>query len=238
MVCFLYERASALFSFIHESLLPSNIYNSNTLMRITVIPFAHSLTLDPYTYSVPDMWHTSICLGGLVEIPFGNNIDTGIITGIDGEIPQGFDPENIKPIHQVIASIELISLSQISMILAIAHRYFIPLHRVLKMFLPTPLLSRLDKKNYLLDICAVSTKNEKNYREKSIIHYRDRAFSREDLDSLIHPGSVIIFPDDFFLYTMTDKLSSEIAICPAEATSVRKSKFWIDAYEGRAKIIV
>ena len=207
-------------------------------MLITVIPFSHSLTLDPYTYSVPDIWRVSICLGGLVEIPFGKNIDTGIIASIEPSIPAGFDPESIKPILRVIASIELLSLPQISMILAIAHRYFIPLHRVLRMFLPAPLLSRLDKKNYILNPSDRSPQRENHQRKKIIEYSRDRAFSREDVDSLLHPGSVIIFPDDFFLYTLSEKLAPEIAICPAEATPVRKSKFWIDAYEGREKIIV
>ncbi len=206
-------------------------------MHITVIPFSHSLTLDPFSYSVPDIWRASIRLGWLVEIPFGKNIDLGIIAGMDEEIPLHVDPESIKPILRVIASIEILSLAQISMILSIGHRYLMPLHTVLKMFLPAPLLSRLDKKNYILTPSEDTPKIDHKNRKKTIEHYRDRALCHEDLSQYLHPGSVVIFPDDFFLFTMTKNFTSILSQCPSEATVVRKSKFWIDAYEWREKII-
>lgn len=51
-------------------------------MQAYVIPFSHSLTLEPYTYEVPPLWRETIILGSLVSIPFGKAIDSGIVVGI------------------------------------------------------------------------------------------------------------------------------------------------------------
>lgn len=50
-------------------------------MQAYIIPFSHSLSLEPYTYEVPLIWEDTITLGCLVSIPFGKNIDSGIVVG-------------------------------------------------------------------------------------------------------------------------------------------------------------
>jgi primosomal protein N' len=134
--------------------------------------------------------------GYLVEIPLGKNIVEGIIASVDTEIPENIIKEDIRAIIRVIASIEIIDAYMISMIEAIAHRYFLPIHKVASMFLPAPLLSRLDKKNYLLESPLKEEFSKKNI---TIHHFIDSIFSTRSLEKYLKPGTIILLPDDIFL---------------------------------------
>lgn len=207
-------------------------------MYIAVIPFAHSYSTEPYTYSVPELWCESIILGCLVEIPFGKKEDFGIVVDCTDSDVNVWDIRTIRPIIRVVASVELLSHEQRMMILHLAGRFFLSLDRVLNLFLPTPLMNRLDRKNYILYRENLSERNVSLQPIRSIHYFRDHAFGLSDFEKLLLPWTVMVVPDDFFLYTFTEKLSINTGTLPAEATPVRKAWFWMNTYEGKEKIIV
>ena len=168
-------------------------------MYISVIPFSHTFSIEPFTYFVSPDWQEQVQIGCLVEIPLGKSIGQGIVSSIlDDPSASHLPDEELRPILSVIAHIPLLHPYQIAMIFAICQRYFIPLHKVLRMFLPAPLLSRLDKKNYILE----ENTNTFPYLpapQYRILSYKERVFSASDFEKYREPGSVFIFPDDFFL---------------------------------------
>lgn len=194
---------------------------------IQVLPFSYSLSLEPFTYSVPDMWCGEIVLGGVVHIPYGKNEDDGIIVGFISPdmLPSTVE---IREILTVISSTPLIAPYQIDMIFRLAQRYFIPLHKVLRMFLPSPLMSRLDKKNYIL---TSSEPREKNEGKHEIIHYNTVALTPAHFREYEKDGALFLFPDDFFLLTGATSLSDTLTVLLSESTATRKSRLWIDMYE-------
>lgn len=203
-------------------------------MLVSIIPFSHSLTISPFTYIVPPIWERSIVLGGLVEIPFGKSIEQGIIAGIEEECIEALDPEKLKSILRVISSTALLAPYQLSMIFALCQRYLIPLHRILKMFLPAPLMTRLEKKNYILEQSPVFPISPLEYR---IDYSKERYFSRDSLSDYAEPWSILVFPDDFFLLGFSEKSEGNRAVYRSEATAIQKSKSWIDTYEWKTMIL-
>ncbi len=204
-------------------------------MYIQVIPFSHSLSITPFTYSVPPVWEVSVVLWWLVEIPFWKTMDQGIIVSISWEQEHSHDPDLIRPIERVIASVKLLAPYQIQCIFLISQRYLIPIHRVLKIFLPTPLMTRLEKKNYILLSGEKGVHPEIQY---SIIHAKNHPFSSDFLSKYSITGSVLIFPDDYFLYSFLDHMPANMRYFASESSPVQKSKFWIDVYEGNIPILV
>ncbi len=92
-----------------------------------------------------------IQIGSLVEIPYGNGIENGIITKMYLDSPIDVQSEaytRIKKIIRIITPKIILASYQIDLICTISKRYMIPIHRVLAIFLPRPILARLERKNY------------------------------------------------------------------------------------------
>ena len=64
-----------------------------------------------------------------------------------------------------------------------------------------------------------------------------RAFERAAGVELIvddTPGTIVICPDDFYLFSLAETISDEgTFFLPAEATETQKVKAWIDTYQGK-----
>lgn len=207
-------------------------------MYISVIPLARSLHPRPYTYSVSLVWAEQVSVGCLVEIPIGKNVERGIIAEVSLEMGEIGDIE-VRPIVSVISSTCLLSRREIEVTIAISEQYLIPIHKVLGFFLPAPLLSRLDKRNYLLTILAASEMLPNPKKSQTIHHYFDTIFSPKDLETYLEPGVVICFPDDVFALSFCEKIGEKnIGIILSESSTTRKSQMWIDAYEGKYEILV
>ncbi len=115
-------------------------------MFLLVIPTSHSIGTTPLTYILPEEFRGSVVVGCLVEIPVGRYVEYGIVTAIIDTVS---DPEMLlKPIIRIITSKPVLAPYQISIILSIAARYLIPIHRVLGFFLIRPVLNRLEKKGF------------------------------------------------------------------------------------------
>lgn len=206
-------------------------------MYIEVIPVKYSLSRHPYTYFVPEMWQSQVVRGGYIEIPVGNSIDSGIIAHIRDSIPETLSVSDIKPILGVYASIPLFSPVQLDAMLELARLYCIPVHRILSLFFPTPLRSRLDKRNYILEIPPLSATLTCPIQQIHV--FSERIFSPQDVEEYLTPESVFIFPDDMFLLQFTKGFRNrdDILILPNDATDVKRSQAWIDIYEKKYSII-
>ena len=206
-------------------------------MYISVIPLSHSLSTGWYIYSVSDIWRESISLGCLVEIPLGRNIVRGIVSEKDIALIPDIE---IRPIVAVISSLALMTLPMISVVLYLSRRYSLPIHKVLSLFLPATLLSRLDKKNYLLSQDSHRGSLPKRNPKREIHHYIDAIFTPRSLDLYKKKGTVFILPDDFFLFSFFPQVREGTlseSIIYNESTPTKKSQNWIDIYEGKYAIL-
>ena len=94
---------------------------------------------------------SDIRVAQIVEIPYGNKLENGIVAEIHTECPIDEASEaymRIKPMSRIITDKILLAPYQLDMIRAIATRYMIAIHRVLAIFLTRPILSRLERKDY------------------------------------------------------------------------------------------
>ncbi len=218
-----------------------SIFRYTLPMLITVFPLARSLHPRGYTYEVGEVWQDQIVIGGVVEIPIGKYVERGIVAHHGGEVLPHIE---VRPIVSVISVTPLLSLSELSMVGFLAQKYLLPIHRVLAFFLPSPLLSRLDKKNYLLEVPKKDTLREKNRKPKrEIHHYLETRFSEEKkkIYEESDTSTVWCFPDDLFVLAFFGEgknRDQEHSIILAESTSAKKTWHWIDAYEKKSQILV
>jgi primosomal protein N' len=120
-------------------------------MYFSIIPFSHSIGVEPLLYIGEGIMENDIQVGSLVEIPYGNTIENGVVAKIYTDSPIDIQNEayaRIKRIIRIITPRIILAQYQIDMICTISARYMIPIHRVLAIFLPRPILTRLERKNY------------------------------------------------------------------------------------------
>lgn len=207
-------------------------------MFLSVIPLKHSLSTEPFLYSLSDTWKDDIQIGSLVEIPIGKHIDLGIISEIHDKesVFQETNTFEIKPIIAVIASIPIISKEIIQVIFQISKKYFIPIHKIISLFIPAPLLSRLDKKNYILEKPLLQEKRNPPIRE--IHHFLNQIFSPKDLSEYAQKGDIFCFPDDLFALSFYPKDPEKMGLILNESTPTKKSQVWMDMYHAKEDIII
>lgn len=209
-------------------------------MFFSVIPFTHSIGIQPLVYAWGDISEDEISIGSMVEIPYGNLCENGIIAWIYSDSP--IDPmsesfSRIKTIQRVITSKKLIAPYQVNMICEISSRYMIPIHRILGIFLPKPIFSRLEKKNY------EQIKNqETSYRNKKkwAIHIvKDGIVTPQIVSKYLQWPTVIIVPDDFAMkpYQSMCKDTENVLFVTGDMTETKRAKAWIDITNGSFSII-
>lgn len=81
-----------------------------------------------------------------MEIPLGKSVEYGLIVGREYTVPE--EHIDVRTIARIITSRAVIAPYQIAMILSLARRYMLPIHRVLGFFLPRPIMNRLEKYGY------------------------------------------------------------------------------------------
>lgn len=210
-------------------------------MLIDVIPLKHTLSTDPFLYSISETWKDDIQIGSLVEIPVGKNIDLGVVSKIYMDTPDWADTNRsdtfeLKPIIAVIASTPLLTMWMIESILQISKKYFIPIHKIISLFIPAPLLSRLDKKNYILE--KTSLPEKRNPPMRTIHHFLSRIFSPKDLVAYSQKWDIFCFPDDLFALSFFPKDMEKSELILNESTSTKKSQVWMDMYHAKEDIII
>lgn len=200
-------------------------------MFFAVIPFTHSIGTEPLIYSWETLWEHIAEIGSIVEIPYGNKMEHGIIAKIYHDCPfsdlsEAFN--RIKPIASIITEKQLLAPYQIDMIIYISQKYMIPVHRTLGIFLSRPILSRLEKKSYEpIEKKSIPT----NTQIINQIHIlKDAIVTPDVVEPYIQWNTVIILADDFALIPYTQKYhdNSQVLFLKNEMTDTRKAQAWID----------
>ena len=116
-------------------------------------------------------------------------------------------------------------------ICSIAEKSFLLIHKALSLFLPISLLSRLEKRHYVLD--ARKQHSSKNITKTVLHQYISHTFSPVDFKEYLAEESVFIFPDDMMLSIFMEMVEKEknILVLPHEATASKRIQAWIDIYE-------
>lgn len=217
-------------------------------MFAKIIPYGTSFSVEALTYIVGDSFVLEAKIGQLVEIPYGKKMILGIIAELHSE---NHTDENIelKKIEKIISKTPILSPYQITMILRISAKYLITLHRILQIFLSSPLLARLEKyyfsENKNLEI---PEKNENISKNFEIFLTKNDIISPEKIlpfleEKIFQKKIALIFPDDILLenfknfFEKNKKISEKIFYIFSDATDTRRSQSWIDAFSGKYEIL-
>ncbi len=205
-------------------------------MFFAVIPFSHSIGVEPLIYHGGEIQESLVQVGSVVEIPYGKNIEFWIISDIYEDSPidtQSESFERIKTIHRIVTEKQLLDIYQIQLILKITKKYMIPIHRILGIFLPRPVLSRLEKKNYeqLMDIPKKLGASQKQEAPHHSLHIVSDSIVTPDLvEQYISWPTVVILPDDFAMipYEKAFWDDKNILFLKNDMTDTKKAQAWID----------
>jgi primosomal protein N' len=205
-------------------------------MFFAVLPFSHSIGVEPLIYHGGEIQESMVWIGSIVEIPYGKNLEFWIIsdTYVDSPIDTQSEAfERIKTIHRIVTEKQLLDIYQIQLILKIAKKYMIPIHRILGIFLPRPVLSRLEKKNYeqLIVIPEKPGVSQKQEAPNNGLHIVSDSIVTPDLvERYINWSTVIILPDDFAMipYEKVFWDDKNILFLKNDMTDTKKAQAWID----------
>lgn len=111
-------------------------------MYAEVIPYDASFGTEALTYEVGDSFVTKLQIGHLVKIPYGKKIISGVVCDIFST--KNTDTE-LKSIQNILYDMPILSAYQLEIIIKISKKYLLPIHRVLQIFVPTRLITRLEK---------------------------------------------------------------------------------------------
>ncbi len=207
----------------------------------SIIPFEHSLGITPLLYGGWDLLVTDLEIGQIVEIPYGKQLENGIVAEIHDECPIDETSEaymRIKPMSRIMTKKTLLAPYQIKMIVAIASKYMIAIHRVLAIFLTRPILSRLERKNY-----------EQLEKQEITIPKKWTGCIHIVKDSIVTPALVdtytqawpiiVILPDDYAMmpYRESYRDREDVLFVSGDMTDIRRAQAWIDIANGKFRVI-
>lgn len=162
-----------------------------------------------------------------MEITVGKHMEYGIYAG---EYRDMLPKSEIKNIERIVAKRTIIEPYQIEIIQYLAKTYFLPIHRVLGFFLSRPLMKRLEKYGYDVLLCGERIEHTQVQNTRELI-VAATGITNEMINNYTTAGTIIVCPDDFYLYNLSEGISDEKTFfLPAEATETQKTKAWIDIY--------
>lgn len=200
-------------------------------MYFSVIPFSHSIWTTPLTYVWGDIFSSKCHPGSIVEIPYGKNIELWLIVGQFESAPETH--LEIRNLEKIVTERAVIAPYQIEVIVSIAKKYMLPIHRVLSFFITRPILQRLIKYNFPLENNSRVDTIAKG-RQSSLTFFSDNIVTDEILREYMRPWTLVICPDDFSLESYRKSFESENTLfVPGDATDTKKAKAWIDIRNGK-----
>lgn len=204
-------------------------------MLIEVIPYDASFGTETLTYFVGDSFRSQIKIWQLIKIPYGKKQIYGIIAYIHEEKSINITPE-IKEVIDIIHPHPLLAEYQIPLLMKIAQKYALAIHRVLGISLPKPLLNRLEKYNFPI----FPTIQNQTFSNHEIFLSQHDIITAEKILPFLKPNIIIILPDDIMLHIWREKLQNhkDIFFLPHEATDTRRMQSWIDIVNKKFPIVI
>lgn len=149
-----------------------------------------------------------------------------------------------KQISKIVSPSPLLAEYQIKMIVRISEKYVITLHKVLQIFLNSPLLARLEKYYFSEEkILQKPEKTENPARTFDIFLTKNEILSAEKLFPYFGKKIVMVFPDDILLenfrkeFDKNREISEKIFYIFSDSTDLRKAQAWIEIFSGKFEII-
>ncbi len=202
-------------------------------MYLSIIPFSHSIRTTPLTYVWGDIFsENDVIPWSIVEIPLGKGKEYGLVVGIEDTVPE--EHIEVRAIDRIITKRAIIAHYQIGMILSLARRYMLPLHRVLGFFLPRPVINRLEKYGYESLISEDTSEMGHPGAVKNLIFFSNTSITPEVLTPYLTPKTIVICPDDFSLESYRSFFESDTTLfISSDTTDTRRAKAWIDIRNGK-----
>ena len=207
----------------------------------SIIPFEHSIGVTPLLYSGWDIAISELQIGQIVEIPYGNKVEHGIVAEIYTECPIDEMSEaymRIKAMNRIVTDKIFLAPYQIDMITRISARFMIPIHRVLAILLTRPILTRLERKNY-----------EQIENKETIVQKKWHGHIHIVQDNIVTPAlvdtytqswpTVVILPDDYAMMPYREYYGdrADVLFVSGDMTDIRRAQAWIDIANGKYSII-
>lgn len=203
-------------------------------MHADIIPCEASFGTEALTYAVGDSFHSRIRVGQLTLIPYGKKQILGIVARI---YPAETSRSDIRDIHDILSNAPVLAEYHIALIERIALKYLLPIHRVCSIFLPIPLIRRLQKQQFPL----IEHIPPSSHSPNEIILFRDSPVTANHLASQLMAWVVIIVPDDIFLEQIRSQLESthhSLLFLPNDITDTRRAQSWIDIAQKKYDSII
>lgn len=230
-------------------------------MYAEIIPYGASFHTEALTYAVGDSFRFEIQIGQLVKIPYGKKIISGVIADIFYQ--KNTEIEEIKFLESIVYPKPILCPYQIACIKKISRKYLLPIHRVLSIFLSTPLLRRMEKYQFLgenyekkrQEIHKFHEKNswhdfektlpkdphhfKKNFTKNAIFFAKNSCIDFTSLAPFLQEKTAIIVPDDIFLEQIRPFFPKNLTLFLShEMTDAQRSASWIDLYFGKYPLAV
>lgn len=213
-------------------------------MFIKVLPLDISFSDEALTYYIKEDQKKYINIWSIVSIPIKNRISSGVVSEIMKI--QDIESWEIKSIIEILCSFSIIDKYQIDLIFSLSSKYFLPIHKVLNLFLPKFILNRLEKNAFqdILEIPEIQVRNKnENCRNNPIFLHNINSIS---LDLIFNENiwdledCVIIFWDDFWIGSFIEnnkKYQSEWIIYKNSDSYSKKYRNFLDILSKKKNII-
>ncbi|MBW7954763.1 DEAD/DEAH box helicase family protein [Candidatus Gracilibacteria bacterium] len=115
-------------------------------MFAIISPFSRSFDDIGFTYKIPTSLISTLTIGMVVEVPFGDKKTFGVVLNIVNET--NFDKSKIKEILNIY-SLDIFLLNyQIELLKWISYNYFCLIHQSLNLFFPKNLVGKITKNKF------------------------------------------------------------------------------------------
>lgn len=191
-------------------------------MLAEVIPLHSSASHRGFTYSVPEELSSRVRTGSLVSVPWRTGEDEGIVSAVSADVPDGFDLSSVRPICALLTDNPLLSAAEVETAHAVSARRFVPIHRAIGLFVPSPVVTRARRPDWDAPVPRV---REIVPDTGSLSFCRDTASFVEALRENLRPGTLALFADDAAMRYWLRKADAadELYVLPEQAYRTRRA---------------
>lgn len=190
-------------------------------------------SFESFTYKVPEEYQATLEVGQLVQIPFRNSQEFGIVLSLD----KNETKDTLKPIHHIVCDVPLVSAEYIEFLRKISHIYGISLGALAETFLPQ-FGARTSKNLFLSPLPSPPSSSELPLYKK----YFSSQDHKQTLSDSIEGQTLIFVPEKQCLKVILDMLppdlQSETVLWHGDLKTKEKRNTWFQIRNNEKKIII
>ncbi|HRI35696.1 MAG TPA: hypothetical protein PK765_01100 [bacterium] len=206
-------------------------------MFAEVIPLHSSASDRGFTYRVPENLRSRVRTGSLVSVPWRDRHDEGIVSVCQNTIPDDGGLLEIREISELLNETPVLSAAEIDTAHAISARRYIPIHRSIGLFLPSPIIARARKTGW--DLPEPRSRQPSDIVGQLSFCRDSNAFERT-IAAAIAPSTMLLFPDDQSLRYWLGRIGSvehEIMIVPDKFYRTRRATIFREFRAAEHRIV-